>query len=84
MMLHLRRTITDFLLAGIMGPLCISDHSISNDNISFFKQVGDTNSLKFIRFSKDEAGGLGQSFLNTIALLPYSIVLIGIIIKQNP
>ena len=51
------------------------------------KQVSDTNSLKFIRFSKDEAGGLGeygwQSFLNTIAILPIGVVLIGIIIQAR-
>ena len=85
---YFSRTLTDFLLAAIMGPLVlypiilcvmITYHSL--------KQVGDTNSLKFIRFSKDEAGGLGeygaQSFYNTIALIPYSVVLVGIIIQAR-
>jgi len=82
------RTITDFVGAAIMGPLVfypiilsvmITYHSL--------KQVSDTNSLKYIRFSKDEAGGLGeygrQSFLNTVAILPIGAVLLGIILQAN-
>ena len=82
------RTITDFLGAAVLGPLVfypiilsvmITYHSL--------KQVSETNSLKYIRFSKDEAGGLGeygwQSFLNTIAILPIGIVLIGIIVQAR-
>ena len=85
---YISRTITDFLLAGIMGPLVLYPIILSvMITYHSLKQVGDTNSLKFIRFSKDEAGGLGsygiQSFLNTIALLPYSIVLIGIIVQAK-
>ena len=87
-MAYISRTITDFLLAGIMGPLVLYPIILSvMITYHSLKQVGDTNSLKFIRFSKDEAGGLGeygiQSFLNTIALLPYSVVLIGIIIQAK-
>jgi len=85
---YISRTITDFLLAGIMGPLVLYPIILSvMITYHSLKQVGDTNSLKFIRFSKDEAGGLGeygiQSFLNTIALLPYSVVLIGIIVQAK-
>ena len=85
---YISRTLTDFLLAGIMGPLVLYPIILSvMITYHSLKQVADTNSLKFIRFSKDEAGGLGeygiQSFLNTIALLPYSVVLVGIIIQAR-
>lgn len=82
------RTITDFLGAAVLGPLVFYPIILSV-MITFhsLKQVSDTNSLKFIRFSKDEAGGLGeygwQSFLNTIAILPIGVVLIGIIIQAR-
>jgi hypothetical protein len=85
---YISRTLTDFLLAGIMGPLVLYPIILSvMITYHSLKQVADTNSLKFIRFSKDEAGGLGeygiQSFLNTVALLPYSVVLVGIIIQAR-
>ena len=85
---YISRTLTDFLLAGVMGPLVLYPIILSvMITYHSLKQVADTNSLKFIRFSKDEAGGLGeygaQSFLNTIALLPYSVVLVGIIIQAR-
>ena len=88
LMAYISRTLTDFLLAGIMGPLVLYPIILSvMITYHSLKQVGDTNSLKFIRFSKDEAGGLGeygmQSFLNTIALLPYSFVLLGIILHAR-
>jgi ABC-type multidrug transport system fused ATPase/permease subunit len=82
------RTITDFLGAAVLGPLVFYPIILSV-MITFhsLKQVSDTNSLKYIRFSKDEAGGLGeygwQSFLNTIAILPIGVVLIGIIIQAR-
>ena len=82
------RTITDFVGAAILGPLVFYPIILSV-MITFhsLKQVSDTNSLKYIRFSKDEAGGLGeygrQSFLNTVAILPIGGVLLGIIIQAN-
>ena len=78
------RSISDVILTAVMGPLvlwpivlCVmlTFHSL--------KEVADSRSLKYVRFSKDEAGGLGeygmQSFLNMITLLPYAGIIIGIL-----
>jgi hypothetical protein len=82
------RTLSEIMLGAIMGPLVlypiilcvmITYHSL--------KEISSKNSLKYIRFSKDEAGGLGdygiQSFMNTIALLPYSFILVGVIYQAK-
>jgi hypothetical protein len=82
------RTLSEIMLGAIMGPLVlypiilcvmITYHSL--------KEISSKNALKYIRFSKDEAGGLGdygiQSFMNTIALLPYSFVLVGVIYQAK-
>ena len=82
------RSLSDFLLTAVMGPLvlwpivlCVmlTYHSL--------KEVAERKALRYIRFSKDEAGGLGeyglQSFLNTITLLPYALVIIGILLQAR-
>jgi len=82
------RSVSDFLITAVMGPLvlwpivlCVmlTYHSL--------KEVAERKALKYIRFSKDEAGGLGeyglQSFLNTITLLPYAFVVIGILLQAR-
>lgn len=84
----LSRSLSDFILTAVMGPLvlwpivlCVmlTYHSL--------REVAGRKALRYIRFSKDEAGGLGeygiQSFLNTITLLPYSLIIIGILIQAR-
>jgi hypothetical protein len=84
----LGRSVSDFLLTAVMGPLvlwpivlCVmlTYHSL--------KEIAERKALKYIRFSKDEAGGLGeyglQSFLNTITLLPYAMVIMGILAQAR-
>ena len=81
-------TIAQILIGSVMGPMVLYPVFLSV-MITFhsLKEVSDSNSLRFMRFSKDEAGGLGsfgvQSFSNTIALLPFSFVLIGIIAQAR-
>jgi len=81
-------TIAQIMIGSVMGSLVLYPVFLSV-MITFhsLKEVSDSNSLRFMRFSKDEAGGLGsfgvQSFSNTIALLPFSFVLIGIIAQAK-
>jgi len=85
---YVGRSISEIMLGAIMGPLVlypiilcvmITFHSLGS--------ISSANALVYIRFSKDEAGGLGeyglQSFMNTVALLPYSIILIGVIYQAR-
>jgi hypothetical protein len=82
------RSISDVLLTAVMGPLVLYPIVLCVMLIYHsLKQVSNTNSLKFVRFAKDEAGGLGQygtqSFFNTMALLPYAGVIVGIIAQER-
>ena len=82
------RTILDFLLVAVMGPIVIYSIvlcvMIIQHSLSILEKH---NGIRFMRFSMDEAGGLGsfgmQSFANTIALLPYAVVLVGVIFQAN-